>query len=588
MQPIANPFQANPIAITVPIWKRVNKNIHPTNLQLTLMTTPPNNETYDYAIEVSQNKSVFRLYIKDTWVRSYCRKCNKYYANDNSCINAHCLRNHDNSQKEWFTKVKKLSLKLYLLNASFANLVEKRDFIESFGDSICSKTITSYMHTIYSQEQEMIKGILEQEPFLTIYFDEWTKFGINFIGISVSTKSSVYALDVIAPDDMNRSRETVRNILCTKLQWFNIMNKIAFHCTDCASNVIALLESKWFPCTNHVLNRCIEDMLSELERAMKIVNMILPLRKSACLRQFLFLNKAPRTVIPKYTRTRWYSLANFFSTLKMIFPYLTMYQNNRRKEGKSDLKKGIPFLSFTDRCVIEDCEEFFTQLMMIMKELESDNPETIFWALSNILTVYYDIAPLIANKGYVRAAEKLKLGILTRFAKYQKYDYLNILVTAAFLNPFLQWNLLIIPDEELPDELKGIKEKFFDFIRRTVPEAFSCINQSSQNGIRRRGTIVQDEMNEFQKFLNIPRLQGKEGIALWWESQKQQFPNLYQLVQRLLTLRSTSCSVERMFSKGRYVLGDYTGNMTKENMAQKVLLYCNQEITRTLINAFEE
>ena len=586
MQPIENPFQEN--QINIPIRLKRKKLTFATDKQLTLMVLPPNNEIYDYAIEVNKKNSIYRLYnTQGVWIRTYCRKCRLYMTNDNSSINTHHLRKHNKSQEEWSSKLVKFSLKLYLLHENYANIVEKRDFVETFGASIFSSTLVEYMHKIYNEELEMLKKILEQEPFVTIYFDEWTRFSINFIGISVSSKSNVFALDVVAPDDIDRTRETVRNLVCSRLQWFGLTNKIAFHCTDCASNVVALLATKWFPCTNHILNRCVEDMLPELERAMKIAEIIAPLRKSTCFRHFLLLNKAPRTVVPKYTKTRWYSLADFFYTLKVIFPYILMYQDLRKTKGKPDLKKGIPYLNFEDRCVIEDCQEFFAQLMMIMKELESDSPETIFWALSNILTVYYDISKVITDKGYVRAAEKLKLGILLRFAKYQKHDYLNILVTDAFLNPFLQWDLLIIPDEELPGDLKGIKEKFFYFLRRTAPEAFSCTSQNSQGTFRRRGAVIHDEMNELQKFLNIPRLQGKEGIALWWESQKQQFPNLCQLVQKLLTLRSTSCSVERMFSKGRYVLDDYSGAMTKENMAKKVLLYCNQDLTKELINAFK-
>ena len=368
MQPIENPFQEN--QINIPIRLKRKKLTFATDKQLTLMVLPPNNEIYDFAIEVNKKNSIYRLYnTQGVWIRTYCRKCRLYMTNDNSSINTHHLRKHNKSQEEWSSKLVKFSLKLYLLHENYANIVEKRDFVETFGASIFSSTLVEYMHKIYNEELEMLKKILEQEPFVTIYFDEWTRFSINFIGISVSSKSNVFALDVVAPDDIDRTRETVRNLVCSRLQWFGLTNKIAFHCTDCASNVVALLATKWFPCTNHILNRCVEDMLPELERAMKIAEIIL------------------------------------------------MYQDLRKTKGKPDLKKGIPYLNFEDRCVIEDCQEFFAQLMMIMKELESDSPETIFWALSNILTVYYDISKVITDKGYVRAAEKLKLGILLRLKK---------------------------------------------------------------------------------------------------------------------------------------------------------------------------
>ena len=339
----------------------------------------------------------------------------------------------------------------------------------------------------------MIKSILSDTRYICIYYDEWTKFAINFIGITATTKDFVITLDIIAPDDYDRGRDTIKYLINSRLQWYEISDKISFSCTDCGSNVIALLNSNWFPCTNHVLNRCIDDILPELESVLKIADTLVKLRKSASLRHFLMLNGSPRTRIPKYTKTRWYSFADFFSAIKVMYPYISLYQDHRKRMHKNDLKKGIPFFSFETKFLIEDSEEIFSRLKHIMMDLESDNSEKIFWALSNVLTIFFDVAQLLKNKGYFEAASKLKEGILKRFIKYQKYDYLNILMAAAFLNPFLQWEELIIPDAELPDELTNLKGKMEDYLKRTIPEAFSSnqytANTANANTFRRRPSI---------------------------------------------------------------------------------------------------
>ena len=215
----------------------------------------------------------------------------------------------------------------------------------------------------------MIKSILSDTRYICIYYDEWTKFSINFIGITATAKDFVITFDIIAPDDYDRGRDTIKYLINSRLQWYEISDKISFSCTDCGSNVIALLNSNWFPCTNHVLNRCIDDILPELESALKIADTFVKLRKSASLRHFLMLNGSPRTRIPKYTKTRWYSFADFFSAIKVMYPYISLYQDHRKRMHKNDLKKGIPFFSFETKFLIEDSEEIFSRLKHIMMDL---------------------------------------------------------------------------------------------------------------------------------------------------------------------------------------------------------------------------
>ena len=65
-------------------------------------------------------------------------------------------------------------------------------------------------------------------------------------------------------------------------------------------------------------------------------------------------------------------------------------------------------------------------------------------------------------------------------------------------------------------------------------------------------------------------------------------PNLYKVALDLLSLRATSCSVERTFSKGRYILNDYVGAMNPKKMAQRVLMYCNKKLAEEAIDEMSD
>ena len=370
------------------------------------------------------------------------------------------------------------------------------------------------------------------------------------------------------------------------MNFYEINNKIAFNCTDCASNISSLFDNiQWFPCCNHIINVCINDCLKYMPEILSLAQRLSSLHNSYQFKHYLCLQEVERKTFPNYSPTRWYSLADIFQAAVDLKAIIISYQNIRKQNKKNCLRKGYAFLDNRDFILCSDYSEFFNQIKILMLDLEKNSEASIFWALSNIMTIYFDLTQKLISYGYIEAADSIKKGILQRFVKYKKKNFLYYLMAASYLNPFLDINAIKIPEEDLPEDFKDLDKKFIKFMKKIVPNAFSeiNINQTSTNFHRRGQIINAQNSNEFQILISMKRNQGT-GISLWWSLHKYEMPSLYELAEKLLTLRATSCSVERVFSKGRFMIDDYSGAMTKEHMAKRVFLYCNNRKAREKIN----
>ena len=155
--------------------------------------------------------------------------------------------------------------------------------------------------------------------------------------------------------------------------------------------------------------------------------------------------------------------------LKLI---IISYQNIRRQNNKKKIKKGCEFISDIEYVLIQNYAEIFNKIKIIMLDLEKDGNETIFWALLNILNIYFDI---ISSYGFNEAANCIKKGIMLRFSKYKHDKFLYYLLAASYLNPFLDLEAIKIPEEDLPQDLKRLDEMTKEHMAERV---FTYCNKS--------------------------------------------------------------------------------------------------------------
>ena len=329
-------------------------------------------------------------------------------------------------------------------------------------------------------------------------------------------------------------------------------------------------------------------MFPYFPKLMDIIGKLNSLHSSSQFKSYLFLQKSDLRSMPNYTTTRWYSISDLLEAGSKLKNLIRGFQDYRSKENKNNLRKGVDFFDIDEFTKIEIYSDFLKQFKITMKELESDSNETIFYALQYIIVLYYDVCDNIISNGFQEAAFAFRTGIIKRFKKYHAYNYLNTLLLAAFLNPYLVWDELIIPNEDLPPILHNYADQMFHYLQKIAPGAFADeANRQGQVILRRRGQIMNNSQNECEIMKRIQR-EANGKVQLWWNSHMDMLPNLYKVALDLLSLRATSCSVERTFSKGRYILNDYVGAMNPKKMAQRVLMYCNKKLAEEAIDEMSD
>ena len=165
----------------LPIAKKVKKQRDRTDFVLTGQRIPiPCLRRYDFCVQCKKYPTVFRCYSNNIYSENFCKKCCKFFSSQ-TCIKIHCVRNH-NLEHEYQKRLKQKVLKFVLLNNQYLSIVDNYDFQTIFPvHPISRKTITKYLDLLYGELKMKIKKKLQKESYMSIYFDEWTRFSFNFM-----------------------------------------------------------------------------------------------------------------------------------------------------------------------------------------------------------------------------------------------------------------------------------------------------------------------------------------------------------------------------------------------------------------------
>jgi len=83
-----------------------------------------------------------------------------------------------------------------------------------------------------------------------------------------------------------------------------------------------------------------------------------------------------------------------------------------------------------------------------------------------------------------------------------------------------------------------------------------------------------------QAFDRVPRLNSKENVLLYWESQKSRQPELYKLAMVALSVLMTQVTVERMFSHLKYILDVLRSSLAPHVVDDILLVRLNKMFMR--------
>ena len=148
---------------------------------------------------------------------------------------------------------------------------------------------------MYRNAKNNVAKYLSSVEAVNIYVDEWTRFGLNFVGIFCSTIEIDALLACGIPNVPERSAIVLQEYIKKELRSYNIQDKIGFCSTDCAKNIaraITDLELTWNPCCCHVVNKAVEKALKTIPIIFQIQQKVSSLSNSTKLKQFILEKKS--------------------------------------------------------------------------------------------------------------------------------------------------------------------------------------------------------------------------------------------------------------------------------------------------------
>lgn len=76
-------------------------------------------------------------------------------------------------------------------------------------------------------------------------------------------------------------------------------------------------------------------------------------------------------------------------------------------------------------------------------------------------------------------------------------------------------------------------------------------------------------------FQQVKRLNSKEGILKWWETNKETYALLFPVACVILGVPGTQVSVEQLFSQVKFILNDLRSNLDSSNFQNIMIIRCN-------------
>ena len=499
---------------------------------------------------------------------AYCKECKKFLSIDSSNIKKHQNVKHQ-SPTDWAERMKHLMILLIDMQAP-STIVENKHFRLLFPEFCCSrKTYTGELHSLFIKTKDVIARKLADSESVNIYVDEWTRFGLNYVGVYASTADHDMLLACGVPESIMRDAESLRSYLTSELDAYNITNKIGFASSDCANNVTAAILSagmNWNPCCCHIVNKAMEKAMSLIKTVSVIQQKVGTLVGSTKLKQFMTQEHANFLTIPTYSQTRWLSTGNMFKRLENSRDEITAFLN-------SDFN--------TNDVVITEDEWVFVSIMNTIindvnnkiKSLENLNKSGFFYAFVTLIEIAITASQELKSNGFPNAGEVLRSYIIEKLKKQRCHDWTVDLVVASILNPNLDTKGII------PKELEGFYKEAVQYILQRLPA--SSTHGKQNPGFGRREAFVQKNQLEIYSDMVYP---GDIDPTIYWKSHSVDLPDLYAIAKRYIGLYPSSACLERSFSMAKTVLQDKYGAISSKRAEERIFLYVNSDSVEEALN----
>ncbi|KAF5356677.1 hypothetical protein D9758_013731 [Tetrapyrgos nigripes] len=281
-------------------------------------------------------------------------------------------------------------------------------------------------------------------------------------------------------------------------------------------------------------------------------------------RHILHEEKQLQTVIPRDVTTRWNSSCD-------MIEYCIEKKKYYRAITSEDLENGLQQYALTKRewklaeqlkdvlKVLHDATLFFScstpNLATVVPVLDEIDRKFTEWALNTTL----DPA--------IRAAVSLAKKTLNKY--YGKFDYSEVYRVAMVLHP--RHKLNYFKTAEWPESWKNMALEIVRDVYERDYKSKMTVENDAMDVDEPETPVKPSKRNQFDDLpaLKAPRpddlsdeldrylksdVEKVKDVVEWWHGRKKSYPVLHRMALDYLTIPATSTDVERIFSRGRFLL----------------------------------
>lgn len=160
---------------------------------------------------------------------------------------------------------------------------------------------------------------------------------------------------------------------------------------------------------------------------------------------------------------------------------------------------------------------------------------------------------------------------------YKSYD--KLVFASAILHPNPLYSSFISPSEKnigsdiIRNLIKIEKQNDENYVESNTTLQGET---KSQKDFLIRNKIIIDEVDELKNYFQQSPAREKDPMKYWTE-RKEQFPYLYKVALKILSIPTSSASIERFFSKVKELLGDKQLKTNEDLLEARMIVIGNKK-----------
>jgi hypothetical protein len=327
---------------------------------------------------------------------------------------------------------------------------------------------------------------------------------------------------------------------------------------------------RWLPCVCHFLNNLLSLFLNNIKhRTGPIFRLQQRFRKKGPFITFLAQHGCFLS-IPSVSPTRWYSAHELFVRLETLWPFMKAFATQEQKR--------VPELNDGVKRDIELLKDLTHTFVKAQTELEGNGFGIGSLFIGHFASIQEQLLAFTANEPEVARV----LGDYIQAFQQEYQVEWDVFILMTFLNPALQWLNGRQYTEESEERIRGF------LVRRVTlemsQEASDRPSEPATGDYHTYCPISQIVSSPAEEQVNAYRRRRTSGhplsLALWFNPTPE-FKHLSSVALQILSLLTTSASVERGFSVARHVATDFQMAMRPETLANRVFIQANWELVET-------